>query len=126
MQDQEVLEARRAVDEKDDRLRDALASAAALKEELQNLKRLKSAQEPVSKGGPSYSQDYDDDEMIAACDERQLELLHDQAKKLELEKPQHGAAEDAADATVLKSRTVDDGILPSYAFNFRPSGLLVT
>jgi hypothetical protein len=36
-----VLEARRARDEKDDRLRDALASVAALREELQFLQRLR-------------------------------------------------------------------------------------
>ncbi len=36
-----MLEARRARDEKDDRLRDALAQVAALKEELQFLQRLR-------------------------------------------------------------------------------------
>lgn len=41
LQDQEVLEVRRARDEKDDRLRDALASVAALQGELQFLKRLR-------------------------------------------------------------------------------------
>ena len=41
IQDQEVLEARRARDEKDDRLRDALAQVAALKEEMQFLQRLR-------------------------------------------------------------------------------------
>lgn len=135
MQDQEVLEARRARDEKDDRLRDALASAAALKEELQNLKRLNSAQISVDKAGPSYSQDDEDEAMIAACDDRQIEVIHAhakaQSKKLdqgqetwaaswEIEKPQDVAAHKAVtpkvsfDATVLKARTVDDGILSSY------------
>jgi len=134
MQDQEVLEARRARDEKDDRLRDALASAAALKEELQNLRRSRSVQTCVGKAGPSYSQDDDDDEMMAACDDRQLEVIHAhakaQSKKLdqgqetwatpwETEKPQHVAAQKAVtskesfDATVLKARTLDDGILSS-------------
>jgi hypothetical protein len=41
VQDQQVLEARRARDEKEDRLRAALDSAAALKEELESLKSLR-------------------------------------------------------------------------------------
>lgn len=135
MQDQEVLEARRACDEKEDRLRDARASAAALKEELQILKRSRSVQISGVKPGPSYFQDDEDDEMISACDDRQLEVIqanaNAQSKKREqgqetwatpweTEKPQNVAAHEAAtskeflDATVLKARTVDDGILSSY------------
>jgi len=134
MQDQEVLDARRARDEKDDRLRDALASAAALKEELQNLKRSSAVQISVVKAAPSYSQDDDDDEIFAACDDRQLEVIHAharaQSKKLdpgqetwatpwETEKPEHVAAQKAVtskesfDATALKAGPVDAGILSS-------------
>jgi hypothetical protein len=40
VQDQEVLEAKRARDEKDDHLKVALDTAALLKEELESLKRV--------------------------------------------------------------------------------------
>lgn len=142
--DQEVLEARRARDEKDDRLRDALASVAALREELQFLQRLRKAdaagtkryreEEAVVRAGPSYSQDDESDEFIAACNDRLLEVTHAHAKAqskkldqgqetgaspLETEKPQHAAAhkgvtsKETSYATVLKTRTVDDGCVTS-------------
>lgn len=131
MQDQEVLDARRARDEKDDRLRDALASAAALKDELQTLKRPSAVQISVGKAAPSYSQDDDDDEMFAAFDDRQLEVIHAHGKAQsrkpdqgpetwatpwETEKAQHAAvtSKESFDATVLKAGTLDAGILSSH------------
>jgi hypothetical protein len=92
-------------------------------------------EEAVVRAGPSYSQDDESDEFIAACNDRLLEVTHAHAKAqskkldqgqetgaspLETEKPQHAAAhkcvtsKETSDATVLKNRTVDDGILSSF------------
>ena len=49
LQDQEVLEAKRARDEKDDRLREALAVASALKADLEYLQRSRFLVYPTSK-----------------------------------------------------------------------------
>lgn len=89
--------------------------------------------EAVVRAGPSYSQDDESDEFIAACNDRLLEVTNAhakaQSKKLdqgqetwaapwETEKPQHVAPhkavtiKEASDAVVLKARTVDDGIFP--------------
>ena len=91
--------------------------------------REEGAAEAFERAGPSYSQDDDSDEFIAACTDRLLEVTHAhakaQSKKLdqgqeiraaswETEKPQHVAtvtSNEISDATVLKARTVDDGIL---------------
>ncbi|KAG0579005.1 hypothetical protein KC19_4G065600 [Ceratodon purpureus] len=136
--DQEVLEARRARDEKDDRLRDAQASVAALKEELQFLQRLRKADaagtkryreegavEAAVRAGPSYSQDDESDEFFAACSDRLLEVTNAHAKaqfkKLdqgqdtlrETEKPRHVAAHKA----VTPKETSDANVLKARTVN---------
>lgn len=100
LKDQEVLEARRARDEKNDRLREALSTAAALEKELENLKRLRKIDaggskrcheegeyEAVNRAGPSYSQGDEPEEENTACSGRPSEGTYahvkDQSKRLD-------------------------------------------